>query len=97
LALAFIGNDLSDLTKKLGLSSDLLVLERAWEEEVGGMREFAHIAALDNGALVVDADSHVVMQEISLRRRELVRKLNKHFPAPTVTHIHVRIAQQYGR
>ena len=97
MALAAIGHTLSNLSKKLGLSSDLLILERAWEEEVGRLQEFAKIAALDHATLVVEVDSNVVMQELSLRRRELIRKLNKHLPVPFIQQITLRIRQHDGR
>ena len=74
MALASLGREIQDLSKKLGLSPDLMILERAWNQEAGSMSAMARIAALDRGTLVIDADSHVVMQEISLRRRELVRR-----------------------
>ena len=73
------------------------MIERAWSQEMGGLKEFARIVALDNSALVVEADSHVVLQEVSLRRRELLRKLNNHFPAPFLRQISVRISQDHGR
>ena len=96
MALASIGHVLPDFTKKLGLSSDLKILERAWDEEVGGMREFARIAALSGPSLVIEVDSSSVMQEISLRRRELVRKLNRHLPVPFIQQITVSISQPNG-
>ena len=96
MALASAGQDLPVLSKKIGLSPDLLVLESAWEREIGGLREFAHVTALDNASLVIEVDSAAVMQEISLRRRELVRKINQHLPAPFIQQIHVRISP-YGR
>lgn len=96
MALASVGQELPELSKKIGLSPDLLVLESAWEREIGGLREFARVAALENASLVIEVDSAAVMQELSLRRRELVRKLNRHFPAPFIQQIHVRISQ-YGR
>jgi hypothetical protein len=74
-----------------------MILENAWEREIGSMREFARIAALDNSSLVIEVDSAAVMQEISLRRRELVRKLNKHLPAPLIQYLTVRISQNHGR
>ena len=92
MALASVGRDIPGLSKKIGLSQDLLVLESAWEREVGGLREFARIAAIDRASLVIEVDSAVVMQEISLRRKELVRKLNKHMPVPLIEQIHVRIS-----
>jgi len=97
VALASVGRDLPGFSQKLGLSSDLLILENAWEREIGTLREYAHIAALDNTSLIIEVDSAAVMQEISLRRKELVRKLNKHLPAPFIQYLTVRISQNHGR
>jgi len=73
------------------------MIERAWSLEMGGLKDVARIVALDNSSLVIEADSHSVMQEITLRRRELVRKLNRHLPEPLLNQITVRITQTYGR
>jgi hypothetical protein len=97
VALAPIAQEVQTISKKLGLSTDLMILEHAWNKEVGNLREYARIAALDHSFLIVEVDSHSVMQEISLRRKELVRKLNKHLPAPFLEQITVRIAQNHGR
>jgi hypothetical protein len=97
LSFAPIAHEAEKVTRKLGLSSDLVMIERAWTLEMGGLKELARIVAIDNSALVVEADSHAVMQEVSLRRRELVRKLNQHFPSPLLNQISVRIAQDHGR
>jgi len=97
LSLAPIAQEARDFSKKLGLSSDLAMIDRAWSMEMGGLEDVARIVALDNATLIVEADSHAVMQEVSLRRRELVRKLNHHLPAPMFRHIVVRITQSYGR
>jgi hypothetical protein len=97
VALAPIAQEVHAFSKKLGLSSDLAIIEHAWELEVGRLREFARIAALDHASLVVEVDSHSVMQEISLRRKELVRKLNNHLPTPFLQQITVRISQYHGR
>ena len=51
---------------------------------------------MDRDALIVEADSAVVMQELSLRRRELIRKLNRHLPVPFIRFINVRISQNHG-
>ncbi len=97
MALAPIAQEVYTFSKKLGLSTDLAMIEHAWSLEVGGLREFARIVALDNASLVIEVDSHTVMQELSLRRRELVRKLNKHLPAPFLRNMTVRITQNHGR
>ena len=97
MALAPISQEVRDISQKLGLSSDLHMIDRAWSLEIGALQDVARIVALDNASLVVETDSHAVMQEVSLRRKELVRKLNRHLPAPLVRQIVVRISQHYGR
>ena len=97
MALASIAHDAEKFSRKLGLSSDLDMIDRAWSLEMGGLTDLARIVAIDNAALVVEADSHAALQEITLRRRELIRKLNQHFPTPLVRQIAVRFTQTHGR
>ena len=97
MALAPIAPKARELTEKLGLTSDLSMIERAWRIEIGALQDVARILALDHGGLVVETDSNVVMQEISLRRGELVRKLNSHLRAPLIRQIIVRLSGAYGR
>ena len=92
MALAPIAHEAREVSKKLGLSSDLALIERAWRLEIGSLEDVARIAAIDNASLVIEARSSAVMQELTLRRRELVRKLNNHFPAPLVRQIQIRMA-----
>jgi len=80
------------ITQQLGLSDNLAQLDRAWEAEVGGLAQLARIVALDRASLVVEADSSPAVQEISLRRKELIRRLNRHFPEEFIKQITIRIA-----
>jgi hypothetical protein len=82
------------LMRNLGLTDNLAMLDRAWESEIGGLARRVRIVALDRSALVVEADSSPAVQEISLRRSELVRRLNRHFPEDFIKQITVRIAQK---
>ena len=97
MALTPIAQEARDISRKLGLSSDLAIIDHAWALEMGGLKKLARIVARDNSSLVIEVDSHSVMQEVSLRRKELVRKLNHHLPVPFVRQITVRIAQHHGR
>jgi hypothetical protein len=76
----------------LGLSEHLAMLERAWDSELGGLAKIVRIVALDRAVLVVEAASAPAVQEISLRRKELVRRLNRHFPNDVIENLTVRIA-----
>jgi len=74
---------------------DLSVLERAWTIEIGAMGGAARVAALDRSTLVVETLSSAAMQEILLRRRELIRRINKHFQSPLIEQMTVRMADAH--
>jgi hypothetical protein len=83
------------MCRQLNLSADLMLLEKAWEAEMGSLRTQARLAALDRTCLVIETISSTALQEISLRRKELIRRLNKHFAQPFIDQITVRMAA-YG-
>ena len=80
------------LTRYLGLSDHLSLIDQAWEAELGGLQKVAKIVALDRDALVVEVASAPAMQELTLRRNELIRRLNRHFPSPVIKCLNLRIA-----
>jgi len=92
MALAGVEKDLSALCRKMGLSADLGLLNQAWEAEMGSWGGRARVVALDHFSLVVEVDSSTAMQEVSLRRRELLRRLNRYFPSPFLQQITLRMA-----
>ena len=80
------------LTQHLGLSEHLAMIDRAWEAEIGGLKKVARVVALDREALVVEVDSAPALQELTLRRKELIRRLNRHFPSTMISCLTLRIA-----
>ncbi len=91
--LAPVSRESDRLCQKVGISNNLALLENAWESEMGSWREMAHIVALDNFSLVVEVESSALMQEITLRRKELMRRLNSHFGVPFIKNLLVRITR----
>jgi Dna[CI] antecedent, DciA len=91
MALAAVRAGVEAITRQLKLSTELSVLERAWDTEIGALGGRARLAALDRTTLVVEVISSAALQEITLRRRELVRRLNTHFLKPWIEHMTVRM------
>jgi hypothetical protein len=91
MALTVVRDGVESLTRQLKLSTELSVLERAWDMEIGPLGGRARLAALDRKTLVVEVVSSAALQEITLRRRELMRRLNKHFLQPWIEHMTVRM------
>jgi len=68
-------------------------MDQAWNSEAGALGAMAKITALDNGALIVEVTSSPAMHELTLRRRELLRRINRHFQNPFLRDIDVRLAR----
>ncbi|MHB9155189.1 MAG: DUF721 domain-containing protein [Endomicrobiales bacterium] len=67
------------LKKQLGLDEKMFVVIQVWDKEAGEHAAYARLAGLKKGMLLVEVDSSVHFQELSLRRRELARKINQYF------------------
>ena len=91
MKLAHVEHSTRQLTRHLGLSENLELLDRAWETEIGPLSKLARIIAIDKEALVVEVGSAPAMQELSLRRKELLRRINRHFPTPFIKCLTLRI------
>ncbi len=92
MALSPIGKDVRSFSQRFGLTDQLSLLERAWEAEIGSLARLAKIIAIDGETLVVEVSSSAAMQELSLRRKELIRRLNKYFKEPFVKFIQTKVA-----
>ncbi|MFA5975309.1 MAG: DciA family protein [Elusimicrobiota bacterium] len=91
MALSPIQQEVRSFCREKGLSNHLPLLEKAWQAEMGGWDGQARIVALDNFSLIVEVKSSPAMQEINLRRRELVRRLNRYFQKAFLRDISVRM------
>ncbi|OGS03865.1 MAG: hypothetical protein A2204_05665 [Elusimicrobia bacterium RIFOXYA1_FULL_47_7] len=79
MALVFAGNILDAIKKQLGLDEKIHVIMQAWEKELGAMSKDAELVAVHKGTLLVEVASSAHFQELSLRKRELINKLNQYF------------------
>lgn len=86
-----IGKILADLIRDLGLSKKLneqkAVVE--WEAVVGrDIAEHSRAIKVDGGRLVVEVDSPVWSQELTLMKRDIMRRLNDRAGNRAIDNIH---------
>ena len=67
----------------------LMILEYTWDKLVGGKGRFWVLKAVKQGNLYVQVKAAVAKNELTARRRELIRELNKHFETPWIKHIEI--------
>lgn len=67
------------LKRQLGLDEKTYAVLKIWEKEMGPQMKYARLSGVKKGTLMVEVDSSVHLQELVLRRRELIKKINQHF------------------
>jgi hypothetical protein len=70
---------LGALQRQLGLNEDMYTVLQVWEKELGPLAQQVTLAAIKKGDLIVEVASSAHLQEMTMRRRDLVRKLNQYF------------------
>lgn len=83
------------LRRQLGLDENTAAVFHIWEREMGAQSRHVKLAGIKRGQLIVAVSSSAHMQEISLRRRDIMAKINQYFGGrQVVTGIKVQLDNQ---
>ena len=83
---AEIGSQFNSLSKTL---NRLMILDYVWDQIVGTKKRFWVLQAVKKDTLYVQVKASVAKNELTGRRREIIRELNKHFESPWIKHIEI--------
>ena len=87
----YSATELSGQFNRLGKQIDrLMLLEYVWKQVVGERSRFWTLTAVQRGTLFVKVKIAVAKNELTGRRRELIKELNKHFETPWIKHIEIQ-------
>ena len=67
------------LKKQLGLDEKTLSLANIWESVIGQLADDAKLEGTKDGTLFIEVTSSAHLQEIALRKKEIINKINQHF------------------
>ncbi len=87
-----IKKDVQRLVAHLGLTADTGALFDVWQKEAGTLCRGCTDVALRGTILYITVTAPVYSQEIALRKRDLVRKINGHFSTKMITDIRCVLA-----
>jgi hypothetical protein len=82
---------IASLKKQLGLNEDFLVMEKVWEKEVGIYD--IKMDGFKNGIILACTHSSVAGNELIIRKREILKKMNQYFNSQKIKDIKVKIKQ----
>ena len=67
----------------------LMVLDYVWGQLVGNKGQFCVLKAVQKNTIFVQVKLSVAKNELTGKRRWLIRELNKHFEQPWIKHIEI--------
>jgi hypothetical protein len=73
------GDIIERLKRHLGLDEKTDAIFKIWEKELGQLAQGVKLIGIKDGNLLAEAESNVHLQELTLRRREFVKKINQYF------------------
>ncbi len=79
MGLTFAGNIIDALRKSLGLDDETYVIIQIWEKELSPLMNNAALVGVKKGTLIVEVASSVHFQELAMRKREVINKINQYF------------------
>ncbi len=69
---------ISSIKKQLGLEEKTYSVMRAWDKEFAPVLSYAELVGIQKGELIIEVLSSVHFQELSLRKNEIIKKINQY-------------------
>jgi len=87
MALTHVKTTIPDVLKNVCINGDTLAALQICENELGNMKKMVQVAGQKNGTIFLRVQNPVYMQEIRIRRKELIKKINGNFGADVIREI----------
>jgi len=84
------------LKRELGLNEKMFAVLKIWEKELGPLAKNCEIAKIKKDEIFVEVASNAHLQELTMRRKELIRKINQHFGSEKVLR-NIKIQLKQGK
>jgi len=80
------------ILKKVGFEEDRFAVFSVWEKEMGKESSRVRLVGVKKNSLVVEVDSSVRLHDLTLRKRDILRRVNGHFPVPVISDIQLELS-----
>ncbi len=65
--------------RQLGLDDETLAIIKIWDKELGPLAKKVQLVGVKSGVLLVEAAASAYIQEVTMRRNEILKKINQNF------------------
>jgi predicted nucleic acid-binding Zn ribbon protein len=88
---------IKSVKKQIGLDEKIHVVFAVWDKELGSLAKGARIEWIKNGQLIVKVSSSAHLQELTLMRKSLIKKINQYFgKEKVVKYIKLNLSDNIG-
>ena len=84
-----VSSIIKKLSDKLGLNDDYFIVMSKWQQELGNNK--IELSGFKDGVLFVSAKSAVYVNDLNLRKRQIINKLNQYLGRKVVKNIKCEI------
>lgn len=82
---------------RLGVTSETHALFTIWEKEAGNLAQTCKDIYVKGGILYVEISSPLYIQELMLRKRQILQKINGHFAQKIISDIRYKMPRVVRR
>ena len=84
-----VSSIIKKLSDKLGLNDDYFIIMSKWQQEVGNSK--VELNGFKDGTIFASAKSAVYVNDLNLRKRQIINKLNQYLGRKIVKNIKCEI------
>jgi hypothetical protein len=87
--LTAVSSVIETIKQELGLGEDFFIIAKVWEKETGAQN--AQLCGFKNGVLYAQTPYSAALNDITLRKKEIINNLNQYLGTKTIKNIKVEI------
>ncbi|MBO7611570.1 MAG: DUF721 domain-containing protein [Elusimicrobia bacterium] len=84
-----VSSIIKQISDKLGLNDDYFIIMSKWQQEVGNNK--IELSGFKDGTIFASAKSAVYINDLNLRKRQIINKLNQYLGRKVVKNIKCEI------
>jgi predicted nucleic acid-binding Zn ribbon protein len=79
MAFSQAGDFMEVVKRQLGLDDETLAIIKIWDKELGPLAKKVKLVGVKSGVLLAEAEASAYIQEVTMRRMEILKKINQNF------------------
>ncbi|MDR3113779.1 MAG: DUF721 domain-containing protein [Endomicrobium sp.] len=89
--LTSVSSIIETIKQELGLGEDFFIIAKVWEKEIGDQN--AQLCGFKNGVLYAQTNYSAALNDIMLRKKEIIKKLNQYLGDKKIKNIKMEITK----